>query len=276
MLSLVTVSPVITAFHSCCLSHHVFGQVNLWPAWVGIETAIFWKCSSGTVETQRLYPLNHGPRTWCDRQELVQVLLYSHEPLYKHICRCMQIPNDDTIKTSKDTSLEKIYLSLYLKRFERVAKCFTVWEGVRDRTELYHIDPHSYGYNSVSFPFSWAAQLGAWGPSLSGTCSSFQNLFSNCNCSIGGLRAPSAGCWFSLPNLISNWLNFLCTELYNNFTSTLLPASVTISHSIQPVHGQGYILTFLDRMHLLSTHFLFWHLAGSICYIVFTHLNGFK
>ena len=43
MLSLVTVSPVITAFHSCCLSHHVFDQVNLWPAWVGFETAIFWR-----------------------------------------------------------------------------------------------------------------------------------------------------------------------------------------------------------------------------------------
>ena len=41
MLSLVTVSPVITAFHSCCLSHHVFDQVNLWLAWVGFETAIF-------------------------------------------------------------------------------------------------------------------------------------------------------------------------------------------------------------------------------------------
>ena len=29
---------------------------------------------------------------------------------------------------------------------------------------------------------------------------------------------------------------------------------------IQPVHGQGYILIFLDRMHLLFTqvHFLFW------------------
>ena len=40
-LSLVTVFPVITAFHSCCLSHHVFDQVNLWPAWVGFETAIF-------------------------------------------------------------------------------------------------------------------------------------------------------------------------------------------------------------------------------------------
>ena len=62
MMSLVTVSPVITAFHSCCLSHHVFDQVNLWPAWVGFETAIFWQCSPGTVETQRLYPLHHGPR----------------------------------------------------------------------------------------------------------------------------------------------------------------------------------------------------------------------
>ena len=39
MLSLVTVSPVITAFHSC-LSHHVFDQVNLWLTWVGFETAI--------------------------------------------------------------------------------------------------------------------------------------------------------------------------------------------------------------------------------------------
>ena len=62
MLSLVTVSPVITAFHSCCLSHPVFDQVNLWPAWVGFETAIFWQCSPGTAETQRLYPLRHGPR----------------------------------------------------------------------------------------------------------------------------------------------------------------------------------------------------------------------
>ena len=48
--------------HSCCLSHHVFDQVNLWPAWVECETAIFWQCSPGTAETQRLYPLRHGPR----------------------------------------------------------------------------------------------------------------------------------------------------------------------------------------------------------------------
>ena len=42
-----------------CLSHHVFDQVNLWPAWVGFETAIVWQRSPGTVETQRLYPLHH-------------------------------------------------------------------------------------------------------------------------------------------------------------------------------------------------------------------------
>ena len=62
MLCLVTVSPVITAFHCCCLSHHVFDQVNLWPAWVGFETAIFWQCSPGPVDIQRLSPLRHGPR----------------------------------------------------------------------------------------------------------------------------------------------------------------------------------------------------------------------
>ena len=63
MLSLVTVSPVITAFHSCCLSHHVFDQVNLWPALVGFETAIFWQCSPVTAATQLLFPLRHGPRS---------------------------------------------------------------------------------------------------------------------------------------------------------------------------------------------------------------------
>ena len=49
----------------------------------------------------------------------------------------------------------------------------------------------------------------------------------------------------------------------NNLMPTLLPASVTISHSIQPLDSQGHILIFLDRMHLLFTqvHFLFWQLG---------------
>ena len=61
MLSLVTVSPLITAFHSCCLSHHVFDQVNLWPAWVGFETAIFWQCSPGTVRLNVSIRCASGP-----------------------------------------------------------------------------------------------------------------------------------------------------------------------------------------------------------------------
>ena len=33
-------------------------------------------------------------------------------------------------------------------------------------------------------------------------------------------EAPSAGCWLSLPHLVSNWSNFLCTQLYNSSTPT--------------------------------------------------------
>ena len=118
----------------------------------------------------------------------------------------MQNHNDDTIITS-DTVLRKIYLSLYWKG--------CVWEQVGERTKLQHIDPHFIGHNRVSFPFSWAVQPGAWGPSLSGCWFSLPHLISNssdpqlvwspnCNSSIGGLRAHSAGCWLSLPHLVSN------------------------------------------------------------------------
>ena len=51
--------PVITVFHSCCLSHHIFDQVNLWPAWVGFETAIFWQCSPGNRRDST--PLSAAP-----------------------------------------------------------------------------------------------------------------------------------------------------------------------------------------------------------------------
>ena len=105
-----------------------------------------------------------------------------------------------------------------------------MWEGVGDRTELQHIDPHSIGHNCVSFPFSWDAQPGPWGPAslwhVLIPASSLQlvwsptDLISTWNCSIGDLRAHSAGCWLSQPHLLSNWLNFLCTQLYNCSTPT--------------------------------------------------------
>ena len=55
------------------------------------------------------------------------------------------------------------------------------------------------------------------------------------------------------------WLNFLCTALNNSSTPTFFVWASQIA-LIQPIHGQGYTLLFLDRMHLLFTqvHFLFW------------------
>ena len=90
------------------------------------------------------------------------------------------------------------------------------------------IDPHFYGHNSISFLFSWAAQPGAWGPSL---------------------------CWdmFSLQHLLSNYLELPVHRVTLFF----------YTHSIQPVESQGYPLDTFDRMHLLFTqvHFLFWQLG---------------
>ena len=146
-----------------------------------------------------------------------------------HACRTWRHNKDE-----RHSSLEK-YTSHFIWKGSKGLLKVLLWEGVGDRTELQHIDPHFYGHNSVSFLFSWAAQPGARGPSLSGTCSSFQHLLSNCNCSIGGLRAPSDGCWFSLPHLISNWLNFLFTELYNCSTPTFfLWASQIALNSTHP------------------------------------------
>ena len=136
-------------------------------------------------------------------------LLYSLEH-YTYTYTCRNIFN--TIRTNKGTSLEKYTSHFIWKGSKGLLKVLLCERWVGDWTELQHIDPHSYGHNSVSFPFSWAAQPGAWGLSLSGTWSSFQHLLSNwsealnsnCNSSVGGLRAPSAGCWFSLEHLISN------------------------------------------------------------------------
>ena len=73
----------------------------------------------------------------------------------------------------------------------------------------------------------------------------------NCNCSIRGLRAPSAGCWLSLSHLVpngsglqTNWLPVF-TELYNSSTSTFLWASQIAL--IQPIHSQGYNILIIPR-----------------------------
>ena len=128
--------------------------------------------------------------------------------------------NDDTVITS-DTVIRKIYLSLYLKGL-------SVREGVGDRTELQHIDPYSYGHQRF-FHVLLGCSTGGLGAQplwvLVFSTASYLQLVWSPKLSIGGLRAPSAGCWLSLqhqfPTLRSpKSLNFLCTELYNSSTPT--------------------------------------------------------
>ena len=100
------------------------------------------------------------------------------------------------IKTS-DTVLKK---NIPLTLFER----FVCPRELETEQRLQHIDlPSPSGHRRVSFSFFWAAQPGAWGSSLTGTCS-HSSIFSPT-----GLR--------------TNWLPVF-TELYNS----------SIAHSIPP------------------------------------------
>ena len=159
-----------------------------------------------------------------------------------------------------------------------------MWEGVGDRTELQHIDPYSIGHNRVSFPFSWAAQPRAWGPSLSGTCSSIQHLLSNTSdhqliCS--PTETAQSGAWGPTRLGVGFLYRILPpTDWISCALSNIIvqrPPSSCGRHNfalIQPVHSQGYnILIFLDRMHLLFTqvNFLFWQ-TGRVVGQYTTHI----
>ena len=91
---------------------------------------------------------------------LLICMLYSHDQLYKQIY--MHAEHNDTIKTS-DSSLDK-YTSHFIERVVRERELETEQNGNI-------LTPRSIGHNRVSFSFSSATQPGAWGPSLSGTCS---------------------------------------------------------------------------------------------------------
>ena len=67
--------------------------------------------------------------------------------------------HNDAIKTSGHSSLEK-YTSHFIERV-------VCERELETEQRLQHIDPHNGSeYHSLSFPFSWAAQPEAWGPSL--------------------------------------------------------------------------------------------------------------
>ena len=94
----------------------------------------------------------------------------------------------------------KIYFSLYLKGL-----CVRgSWRP--NRTATYW--PHSYGHQRY-FPVLLGCSTGGLGAQplwdmFLNPASSLQLVWSP-NWLIGGLRAPSAGCWLSLLHLVSNW-----------------------------------------------------------------------
>ena len=91
-----------------------------------------------------------------------------------------------------------------------------MWEGVWDRTELQHIDPHSYGPSAF---LSRSPGLLNWGPTLLG---------------VGFLY-----CILSPTGLVSKLTDFLSSRSYMIVQRPLLLVGVTIA-LIQPIHGQGY------------------------------------
>ena len=135
-----------------------------------------------------------------------------------------------------------------------------VWEGVGDWTELQHIDPHSIGHNHVSFPFSWAAQWGPGGPASLGHVPQ-SSIFSPSGL-ISKLinRGPEGSLYWVLAfstassptGLVSKLIDFLSSLSYIISMPTFFLWASQIAF-IQPIHGQGYTLLFLDRMHLLFT-----------------------
>ena len=125
------------------------------------------------------------------------LVLHNYDQLYIHIC--MQNHNDDTIKTSDTVLLKNIPLIL-LKGFERVTKGFTArgsWSP--NRTATY------------------------WPPTLMAITAFLSRSPGLLNWGPGGPASLGAGslyCILSPTGLIPNWLNFLCTELYNSSTTT--------------------------------------------------------
>ena len=119
-------------------------------------------------------------------------------------------------KDERTQFIRKIDLSLYSNGFERVTKGIMCESWVGDWTELQHIDPsNSAGYNSISFPFSLAAQPGAWGHGL---C--WDMIL------IPASSSPTA--WLPVAPGLYNYLSSTYFLWHHNF------------HSIQPVDNQGY------------------------------------
>ena len=118
-------------------------------------------------------------------------------------------------------------------------------EGVGDRTELQHIDPHSIGHNRISFPFSWAAQPGAWWPSSLGHVPQ-SSIFSPTRL----IPNSQSGSW-GLPLLGAGFLyrNLSPTGLVSKLTDFLSSPSYIIVQRPPSSYGRHKLYSFNPRLH---------------------------
>ena len=147
---------------------------------------------------------------------------------YTYTCR--NIIN--TIKTSGHSSLEK-YTSHFIERV-------VCEKELETEQRLQHINPppNSSGYHCLSFPFFWAAQPVALGPSVCWDIVLIPATF---------LQLIGASCRWCY---IIIWRPRTSCERHN-------------SHSIQTLRQSRLSPDIFDRMHLLFTqvHFFFWQLG---------------
>ena len=167
----------------------------------------------------------------------------------------MQNHNNDTIKTS-DTVLFRKYTSHFIER--------VVCERELETEQNCNILTPTL--MAITAFLSCSLGLLNWEPGSPASLGhgSHSSIFSPTPPAQSGvLKAPSAGYWFSLQHLVSNWLTSCLHPGYIIVWCPLSSCGCHKSHSIQPIHGQGYILIFLGRVHLLFTqvHFLFWQLG---------------
>ena len=103
-------------------------NVKMAPFWLKHEFYFMWV----HIETnftfcllQAIQQRNGLSSCICEKHKIIHIVLYSHNQPYIHICMQKHIQHN---KDKRTQFFRKIYLSLYLKGFERVTKGFTVWE----------------------------------------------------------------------------------------------------------------------------------------------------
>ena len=147
-----------------------------------------------------------------------------------------------------------------------------VWEGVGDRTELQHIDlPSPSGHSRVSFSFSWTAQPGAWGPSLSGTCY-HPSIFSPTGLQTNWLPVFTELCNSSIAHSVSlEWHVWSsssgnnCHAVHRSLSSGASVCECTAGFYLVPCCQPSPPTRFLPITTIRMCHFLPVHHFGMAC-----------